>query len=193
MSDDGLNRKSTYLKRAGTEAWRWISAEDSFISEDQPIGHSFYQRSSFRQVNHSKSKQSNTSNISQFLNQSYFKNLTTSEQSYTSVSVEEPQEDDNVRRPEPAVEKRKNESDPNKRKNLKIPSALYDPEVRRQLQQMKRHVPYFMVGITIIQIVVLILTIVANYSVSKKVVASLEENPMLGPYPGVCIDIFFIV
>jgi len=192
MTDKTIKRKSTYIKKAGSEAWRWLSAEDSFVSEEQPVGVSFYQRNdTYRQYRNSRNTppKRNSSNISQFLNQSYFKNLTSSEQSYTSVDIEEPKDDDEVKRPEPAVEKQKNESDPNKRKNLKIPSALYDPEVRRQIQQMKRHIPYFMVTITIVQIAILIFAIGRNYSVTGKFIASLDENPMVGPYPSVCIII----
>jgi len=190
MGDD-ISRKSTYIKRAGTEAWRWLSAEDSVINEDQPVGVSFYQRNS---VKNNKNRQSDCSNLSQFLNQAYIKKLYATEQSYTSVNIEEPK-DESVKKPEPAFEKMKNESDPNKRKSLqKLPSVLYDPEVRKQLQKMKRHVPYFMIGMTVIQIIVLVLSLITNYSVSKRVIADLGENPMLGPYPGVCIiQIFFFL
>lgn len=185
MGDD-ISRKSTYIKRAGTEAWRWLSAEDSVINEDQPVGVSFYQRNS---VKNNKNRQSDCSNLSQFLNQAYIKKLYATEQSYTSVNIEEPK-DESVKKPEPAFEKMKNESDPNKRKSLqKLPSVLYDPEVRKQLQKMKRHVPYFMIGMTVIQIIVLVLSLITNYSVSKRVIADLGENPMLGPYPGTLINL----
>jgi len=186
MGDD-INRKSTYIRRAGTEAWKWFSAEDSVISEDQPVGVSFYQRNS---VKYNRNRQSDCSNLSQFLNQAYIKRLYASEQSYTSVNVDEPPKEESVKRPEPAVEIMRNESDPNKRKSLKkLPSVLYDPEIRKQLQKMKPHVPYFMIGMTLIQIVVLVLSLITNYSVSKRVIADIGENPMLGPYPGTLINL----
>jgi len=190
-TDNGLKRKSTYIKRAGTEAWRWLSAEDSIVSEDQPVGVSFYQRNNtlrqLKSINNNPQSRLSGNDMSQFINQSYFKNLTTSEQSYTSVAVEELENED-VKRPEPAVEKAKNESNPNKRKNLKLPSILYDPDVRKQLRQMKRHTPYFMVSITIIQIVVLIFSIAKNYASTGRVIANLDENPMIGPYPSTLIN-----
>ncbi|ORX52963.1 rhomboid-domain-containing protein [Piromyces finnis] len=191
MSEKSIRRKSTYsIKKAGSDAWRWLSAEDSFVSEEQPVGVSFYQRNTtFRQYrnNRNGSSSRNSSNISQFLNPSYFRNLTSSEQSYSSINMEEPEEDEEVKKPKPALEKQKNESDPNKRKNLKIPSALYDPEVRRQLQQMKPHIPYFLVTVTILQIFILIFSIGRNYSVTGKFIAGMDDNPMIGPYPSTLV------
>ncbi|OUM60698.1 hypothetical protein PIROE2DRAFT_13472 [Piromyces sp. E2] len=151
MTDKTLNRRSTYgIKKAGSEAWKWLSAEDSFVSEDQPMGVSFYQRNdTYRQYRNGRT-------APQYVNQSYFKNLSSSEQSYTSVDVEEPRETD---------------------------------EVRRQLREMKRHIPYFMIVVTVIQIFFLFFAIGKNYSVSGKLFASMDENPMIGPYPSTLISL----
>jgi len=189
MSND-IRRKSTYLRKSCNDAWKWISAEDENVSFEQPVGYSFYQRNStYKQMRQNKgtSTHSNSVNYS-FLNQSYYKNLVTSEQSYSvdMSNIREEEEDENsVKRPEPAVEKAKNESNPNKRRNLKIPSALYDPEVIKQIKAMKKHTPFFMFTVTVIQVLLLGFCIWKNYLNSGKIIADINENPMLGPYPSV--------
>jgi len=132
----------------------------------------------------------NSSNTSLYLNNSYFKNLVTSEQSYTSVDIDPIKEETkaHIPRPEPAFEKQKNESNPNKRKNLKIPSALYNPDVVNQIRQMKRHTPYFMYLITLVQILGLLFSVLKNYYTTHRLIADLDENPMIGPYPSTLIN-----
>ncbi|KAG4091400.1 rhomboid-domain-containing protein [Neocallimastix lanati (nom. inval.)] len=192
MSND-IRRKSTYLRKSCNDAWKWISAEDENVSFEQPVGYSFYQRNStYKQMRQNKgtSTHSNSVNYS-FLNQSYYKNLVTSEQSYSvdMSNIREEEEDENsVKRPEPAVEKAKNESNPNKRRNLKIPSALYDPEVIKQIKAMKKHTPFFMFTVTVIQVLLLGFCIWKNYLNSGKIIADINENPMLGPYPSILIN-----
>jgi len=93
-----------------------------------------------------------------------------------------------IKRPEPAAEKYQKETDMNKRKkDSKIPSVLYDPEVRKQLEQLKEHKPYFMYIMTFLQIFFLILTFYKSYTVTHRFIEPISDNPMIGPSSGALI------
>jgi len=100
-----------------------------------------------------------------------------------------------IKRPEPAAEKFEKENDMNKRKkDSKIPSVLYDPEVRKQLEQLKEHKPYFMYIATFLQIFFLLFTFYQNYTVTHRFIEPISDNPMIGPSSGVSVNliIYFI-
>jgi len=88
---------------------------------------------------------------------------------------------------EPTRPKRKNkESDEEKRKS-KIPKALYDPEVRKQLEELKQHKPFFMYTVTVIQILLMIICIIVNYTYTGHLFDNMKNNVMLGPSAGTLI------
>jgi len=94
-----------------------------------------------------------------------------------------------IKKPEPAAEKyEKGDTKHGPKKDSKIPSVLYDPEVRKQLEQLKEHKPYFMYIVTIIQIMALIFSIYKDYTATGKWLAPLNENPMVGPSAGTLIN-----
>ncbi|OUM62982.1 hypothetical protein PIROE2DRAFT_69431 [Piromyces sp. E2] len=89
-----------------------------------------------------------------------------------------------VKRPEPAAEKYEKGNMDKRKKDSKIPSVLYDPEVRKQLEQLKEHKPYFMYIMTFLQVFFLLITFYKNYTVTNKVFESVSSNPMIGPSAG---------
>jgi len=95
-----------------------------------------------------------------------------------------------IKKPEPAVEKYKKENDMNNRKkDSRIPSVLYDPEVRKQLEQMKEHKPYFMYIATALQILFLLISLYKGYTVTGDIIEPLNVNPMVGPSAGTLISL----
>jgi len=182
-----LKRSNTIqtIKRAGTGAWKWINAEDAKINQNNPSGVSYFQRSNtIKKLNGSNSiRYRQHPNLNQNSNQSY-----SNENSYT---VDVDTYGSSIKRPEPAYEKKvKDNDDPTrKKKNQKIPSCLYDPEVRKQLEQMKQHKPYFMYTMTAIQIFMMLVSIIKYYSVTGNMVAPISENIMLGPDSGPLIQL----
>lgn len=77
----------------------------------------------------------------------------------------------------------KDRTDPNgtKKPKKKVPKALKDPAVRKQLKKLKRHKPRFTVLITIINVVVMLYALVANYARTDAVIALEPMNIMIGP------------
>jgi len=188
-----LKRSNTIqtIKRAGTGAWRWINAEDAQINQNNPVGVSYFQRSNtMKRLNSSNSiryrqRPNYNHQYNQLHDQSYDYNY--NENSYAvNMNQVENNYGGGIKRPEPAREKREKETDPNKRKKKeKIPSALYDPEVRKQLEQLKQHKPYFMYTITVIQLIMMLFSIYKYYTATGNFLAPVSENIMLGPDSGV--------
>jgi len=201
-----LKRSNTMqtIKRAGTGAWRWINADDVNVNQNHPVGVSYFQRSNtykrlngggtiggragsrkFQQrptygQNQAQTYGAGSSNYP-YNNNSYAVNM--NDMSNTSGYGS------SIKRPEPAAEKFEKENDMNRRKkNSKIPSVLYDPEVRKQLEQMKQHKPYFMYFVTIFQIAVFLFELYNNFVALKSPVVGMDQNPMLGPSSGVLIS-----
>jgi len=83
--------------------------------------------------------------------------------------------------------RRTKESDEEKRKS-KIPKALYDPEVRKQLEELKQHKPFFMYTVTTIQIILMIVILIVNYCYTGFFFDGMKNNPMLGPSAGTLIQ-----
>ncbi|ORX52964.1 rhomboid-domain-containing protein [Piromyces finnis] len=187
-----LKRSNTLqtIKRAGTGAWKWINAEDAQINQNNPQGVSYFQRSNtMKKLNSSNSiryRQRPNYGYNQLHDQSY--DNVYNENSYT-VNMNQVDSNASIRRPEPAREKKEKETDPNNRKRKeKIPSALYDPEVRKQLEQMKQHKPYFMYIITVIQIFMMVMSIYKYYTATGQFLAPINENIMIGPDSGPLIQ-----
>lgn len=61
------------------------------------------------------------------------------------------------------------------RENL-IRSKLTDPKVRKQLKDIKSYKPYFFQGISLLQIIMMAVTLIVQNGV-----APIEENPLIGP------------
>jgi len=79
--------------------------------------------------------------------------------------------------------------DPEKeeRRKSKVPKALYDPEVRKQLEELKQHKPFFMYTVTALQILLMIAALVINYIYVGHAFDSMSNNVMLGPNTGILI------
>jgi len=84
---------------------------------------------------------------------------------------------------------RKNTNDPEKeeRRKSKVPKALYDPEVRKQLEELKQHKPFFMYTVTILQILLMLASLVINYIYVGYPFDTMTNNIMLGPNAGILI------
>lgn len=205
---NNLKRSNTMqtIKRAGTGAWKWINADDVNVNQQNAVGVSYFQRSNtFKKLNgggtiggrsgsrryqnyqklpeynqpQAQSYRPQASNYPYNNNNSYSVNMEGASHSGSTYGT-------SVKRPEPAAQKYEKENDMNNRKkNSKIPSALYDPEVRKQLEQMKQHKPYFMYFVTLFQIAIFLFELYNNYTVTKSVVVGMDQNPMLGPSAGV--------
>jgi len=207
-----LKRSNTVqtIKRAGTGAWRWINAEDANISQNHPVGVSYFQRSNtykrlqsentlrYRQQQRpayntqyqSYTNDSYNNGYNNSYDNSYNYPYNNNNNSYSVNMDNRPGPSSSVKRPEPAVEKYEKENDMNKRKkNSKIPSVLYNPEVRKQLEQMKQHKPYFMYIATAMQIFMFVYSMYYNFTLTKKWVESFNVNPMIGPSAGTLINL----
>jgi len=88
-------------------------------------------------------------------------------------------------KPRPKRSSKEGEAD-DKRKS-KIPKALYDPEVRKQLEELKQHKPYFMYTVTVIQIILMVVVLIVNYRYTGHLFDNMQNNVMLGPNYGVSI------
>ncbi|KAI3640823.1 hypothetical protein MIR68_001701 [Amoeboaphelidium protococcarum] len=66
--------------------------------------------------------------------------------------------------------------------NKKIPKALYDPKVRKQLAKLKTYYPYFTYMICFVNLVVLGYEFYLNYSYTGELIAPPGTNFMIGPY-----------
>ncbi|TPX34019.1 hypothetical protein SmJEL517_g03264 [Synchytrium microbalum] len=71
----------------------------------------------------------------------------------------------------------------------KIPRALYNPEVRKQLAKMKPHRPYFMITVSLIQVGMLVYSYIVNNMRTGSLIESISVNPMIGPTSWVQIQL----
>ncbi|KAI8620561.1 rhomboid family-domain-containing protein [Chytriomyces sp. MP71] len=69
-----------------------------------------------------------------------------------------------------------------------LPSALHSPYVRKQLEELKVHRPYFLWLVTAIQVVMLIVELVLNQQKTGQLIQTNPFNPMIGPAPGIIIQ-----
>jgi len=134
----------------------------------------------------------NSQNYPNYSNSQNYPNHSNSQnQPYRSNSQNYPYHSNSyngIRKPEPAAEKYEKETDINKsKKESRIPSVLYDPEVRKQLEELKVHKPYFMYIVTFFQIFLLLFTLYNNYVTTKHYIEPMATNPMIGPSPGTLI------
>jgi len=209
-----LKRSNTMqtIKRAGTGAWKWINAEDVNENQAQPaVPVSYFQRSNtFKKLNGGGTigGRSGSRRYQNYQRLQEYGQQQAQAQSYSpqhgnypyninnsySVNMEGPSHSGSaygtsVKRPEPAAQKFGKENDMNNRKkNSKIPSVLYDPEVRKQLEQMKQHKPYFMYFVTLFQICIFLFELYNNFVATKTPFAGMKENPMIGPSTGILIS-----
>jgi membrane associated rhomboid family serine protease len=193
-----LQRSATYktIKRTGTNAWQWINADDTEVSEARPVGISFFQRNdTFRKLNEqtdNKLKKSMTlsrrpttrpsvrrrprppealplhSNDTTHNQNAYYMNLDDTNGAYGN----------DIKRPDEAY------SGGNKSKKddlSRIPSVLFDPKVRKQIEEMKPHKPVFMYIVTVLQIGMMIASMVLNFMYTGSPVDSIKNNVMIGP------------
>lgn len=199
------------INRAGTGAWHWINADDTEVSKARPVGISYFQRNdTFRRINAAESKENNANNKfghsltigrrkttrstintirrkprpaetlplyssdSRYNKNAYYANLDDMNGVYG----------DNIKKPEvaaggkPSQKKKKDEI-------KRYPSVLDDPEVRKQLEEMHPHKPYFMTTVTAIQVILLIVSMIINMIQNGSPIASLNDNVMFGPEGGV--------
>jgi membrane associated rhomboid family serine protease len=198
------------INRAGTGAWHWINAEDTEVSEAKPVGISFFQRNdTIRKINAAEEAENSSlggsksiirrkttrsnintlrkkprpaealpmySNDGKHNKNSYYTNLEDTNGLYG----------DDIQRPEESA------SGSHGRKNKKneinrVPTVLYDPEVRKQLEEMHPHKPYFLTVVTAIQIICVIATLIVNMINSGSPIAPLKRNLMIGPDAGILI------
>jgi hypothetical protein len=66
-------------------------------------------------------------------------------------------------------------------KDLYIPKVLKDPNVRKQIMKLKKHKPYFIYTVGIVNILCFILTLIFSYTNTGVVFSMNPLNPMLGP------------
>jgi len=200
------------INRAGTGAWQWINAEDTEVSQSKPVGISFFQRNdTIRKINaaeeaengkigHSLTRRKTTRSTlstvrrkprpSDALPLYTNDNKNNKDSYYTNLEDTDGVYGDNIQRPEASA----STSSINKQKHKKgeinrMPTVLNDPEVIKQIEQMHPHKPYFMMGITAIQIFFLILSFILNMKATGSPIASLKTNLMIGPDGGVLLHL----
>jgi len=87
-------------------------------------------------------------------------------------------------KPQPAATKPLNPGQGTR--NGKVRSALFNPEVRRQLEKnSKKYKPYFIYAVTGIQVLVLLISYILNFKNTGSPITDIHENFFLGPAPGV--------
>ncbi|KAL6635662.1 rhomboid family-domain-containing protein [Neocallimastix sp. 'constans'] len=193
------------INRAGTGAWHWINAEDTEVSKSRPVGISYFQRNdTIRKINaaesaeNSKLGQSKTigrrkttrSNISTTIRRKprpaealplYNNDNRFNENAYyTKLEDTDGLYGDNIKRPEAAASS-SNKPTHKKDEINRVPTVLYDPEVRRQLEQMHPHKPYFMTVVTAIQVFLLIVGMILNMKNNGSPISPIKNNLMIGP------------
>jgi len=240
-SRSSIRKSITAIKKAGNDAWKWISAEDAEINSDSSFSSYFQRNEAYKElcgrrrsglmyskrlsrnrVNNSYLSRNKNNNPYPYNNNNYNNNNNSysyysnnnNSYSYYSNNNSSYQYDENanadiyqyytndtyaldmdkmnkvdsmnnskstIKRPEPTLGKKVKENDYKKSKKDKIPSVLYDPKVRKQLEEMKQHKPIFMYIITLIQIGMMIYTCYKYYTYTGQPFASFKENIMIGP------------
>jgi hypothetical protein len=64
---------------------------------------------------------------------------------------------------------------------------LFDPQVRKQLQKLKPHYPWFMILVTVIQVGLMIYSMILNMQTTGTLIQMNPFNYMIGPESGVMI------
>jgi hypothetical protein len=67
---------------------------------------------------------------------------------------------------------------------MEVP-ALYTPDVRKQLQKLKAHQPWFLGIMTVIQVLALVGSFILNWRVTGRAIQTNPFNYMIGPDSGV--------
>lgn len=179
----------------------------------EPIGQSFFQRSDtykkLKRMNDPKFKSqrqleegdSDTSSDKVELHPKPQLSAYEQELERTYFEVQKKKEEERRRRMEEAAargeeyieetpqQRKKSDFDSNKddRRKSKVPKALYDPEVRKQLEELKQHRPYFMYSVTVLQILLMIGLLIVNFIKVGHFFDSLSNNIMFGPNRGTLI------
>ena len=71
----------------------------------------------------------------------------------------------------------------------RIPKALLDPKVQKQLKERQVWRPWFIWLVSAVQIAVLVFEIVKGYQRTGKIVETQPFNPMIGPGTGVSVTV----
>jgi len=194
------------INRAGTGAWNWINAEDTEVSENKPVGISFFQRNdTFRRINKENSVSGNKfthtmtlsrrkttmkrprpsealplyQNDNRYNKDAYYVNLDDTNGMYG----------DKIQRPPTAASGSGQKKPKGKKGEInRIPTVLYDPEVRRQLEEMHPHKPYFMTVVTALQVFLFIASLIFNMkNTGSPIALPIQNNIMVGPELGVLL------
>jgi hypothetical protein len=64
---------------------------------------------------------------------------------------------------------------------------LFDPQVRKQLQKLKPHYPWFMILVTVIQVGLMIYSMILNMQTTGNLIQMDPFNYMIGPDSGVIL------
>jgi len=88
--------------------------------------------------------------------------------------------------PEPALTKAPPRSPGNKNPQ-KIKSALFNPKVRAQLEKQKKYKPYFIYTVTVMQIILLLVSLGINYKMNGRIIEPFSNNLYVGPSTGVLV------
>jgi len=94
----------------------------------------------------------------------------------------------NVNKPKPAATKQPKQPMYNKN-GEKIKSVLFNPKVREQLANQKKHKPYFIYTVSAIQLIIFLVTLGLNYTGTGNIIAPFNENFMVGPSSGTLIKL----
>jgi hypothetical protein len=62
---------------------------------------------------------------------------------------------------------------------------LFDPNVRKQLQQLRPHYPWFMIFVTVLQVGLMIYSMILNFQTTGSLIQTNPFNYMIGPESGV--------
>jgi len=94
---------------------------------------------------------------------------------------------DNIQKPDTAAYSSDDKPKHKKGEITRIPTVLRDPEVRKQIEQMHPHKPYFMTVMTALQILLLIISMIINMTATGMPIAPLKSNLMIGPEAGILL------
>jgi len=193
------------IKRSGTTAWKWVNAEDTDVSQAKPVGISFFQRNdTVKKLNQQTNGQllrsktligrrpttkqsirrrppppstlplySSEAGTSKRNKNGYYMNLEDTDGLYG----------DNIQKPQSAASQGGAGKKPKKSEINRMPSCLNDPEVRKQIEAMHPHTPYFMYTVTAIQILTFLISLFLNYKASGSPITKIDmsHNIMIGP------------
>jgi len=194
------------IKRSGTTAWKWVNAEDAEVSQAKPVGISFFQR------NDTVKKLNQKTDGELLRSKTLIGRRPTTRPSirrrppppdtlplYSSASGTSGRRDkngyyvnleetdglygDNIQKPQSAASQGGTGKRPKKSEINRMPSCLNDPEVRKQIEAMHPHTPYFMYTVTAIHIITFILSLFLNFKSTGSFIDKIDmnHNIMIGP------------